>query len=391
MELTILMPCLNEQETISTCVLKAQHALKVYNIQGEILIADNGSIDSSTAIAESLGARVIHVTEKGYGKALHAGIGQAKGKYIIMGDSDDSYDFTDILPFIHRLRDGYELVMGNRFKGGIEKNAMPFLHRYLGNPVLSFIGRLFFKTEIGDFHCGLRGFNRNSILSIGLSSPGMEFASEMIVKSSLNNLRIAEVPIKLFPDGRGRRSHLRTWRDGWRHLRFLLLFSPKWLYLYPGFVFIIAGSIITTLLFYGPITLGDVTFDIHTMLYSSISIVIGFQCVTFYLFAKILTTKMGLSNNESWLTSFNTYFSLEKGLCSGLFFLLSGISLSIYSIMIWDKKQFGDLDPLFVFRFVIPAVTCLLLGIQIIFNSFFTSILHLPNKHSVKEEDLLRT
>ncbi|THU41222.1 glycosyltransferase family 2 protein [Niastella caeni] len=380
MELTILMPCLNEEETIKACVLKAQHALKANKIDGEILIADNGSIDCSPTIAKSLGARVIHVVEKGYGKALRAGIEQAKGKYVIMGDSDDSYDFTDILPFVNRLRDGYDLVMGNRFKGGIEKNAMPFLHKYLGNPVLSFIGRLFFKTSIGDFHCGLRGFNRSSILDIGLCSSGMEFASEMIVKSSLNNLKISEVPIKLYPDGRSKRSHLRTWRDGWRHLRFLLLFSPKWLFLYPGLVFMMIGMLTTAVLFQGPVKIGAVQFDIHTMLYSAITIVIGFQLVTLYFLARIFAIKSGLDNNNEWLKKFNRYFSLEKGLGTGVFVLLSGVILSVYSFSIWNRHLFGNLNPLHVLRFVIPAVACLLLGIQIIFNSFFTSILHLKVK-----------
>lgn len=294
-----------------------------------------------------------------------------------MGDSNDSYDFTDILPFVKRLRDGNDLVMGNRFKGGIEKNAMPFLHKYLGNPVLSFIGRLFFKTSIGDFHCGLRWFNRSSILDIGLCSSGMEFASEMIVKSSLNNLKIVEVPIKLYPDGRSKRSHLRTWRDGWRHLRFLLLFSPKWLFLYPGLVFMMAGILTTAVLFQGPVKIGAVHFDIHTMLYSAITIVIGFQSVTLYFLARIFAIKSGLDNNNEWLKKFNRYFSLEKGLGTGVFVLISGVILSVYSLNIWNRQLFGNLDPLHVLRFVIPAVTCLLLGIQIIFNSFFTSILHL--------------
>lgn len=379
MELTILMPCLNEEETIRKCVVKAQCALESNDIDGEILIADNGSIDSSPTIAKSLGARVIHVVEKGYGKAIRAGIEQAKGKYVIMGDSDDSYDFTDILPFINRLRDGYDLVMGNRFKGGIERNAMPFLHKYLGNPILSFIGRLFFKINIGDFHCGLRGFNRSSIMDIGLCSSGMEFASEMIVKSSLNNLKIAEVPIKLYPDGRSGRSHLRTWRDGWRHLRFLLLFSPKWLFLYPGLVFMLAGMFTTALLFQGPITIGSIHFDIHTMLYAAVSIVLGFQSVTLYFLARIFAIRSGLNNNKGWLKKFNKYFSLEKGIGTGMFVLSAGILLSVYSLSIWNRHLFGNLDPLYVSRFVIPSVACILLGIQIIFNSFFTSILHLQN------------
>ena len=229
-ELTILMPCLNEEETIGLCIRKALSFLEQHQIKGEVLIADNGSTDQSRDIARRLGARVVNVEEKGYGSALLGGIRAAKGQYIIMGDSDDSYDFLNLMPFVSKLREGYDLVMGNRFKGGIEKGAMPFLHRYLGNPVLTFIGRLFFRIGISDFHCGLRGFRRESILAIGLNTPGMEFASEMVVKSALSGLKIAEVPTTLSPDGRSRPPHLNTWRDGWRHLRFLLIYSPRWMF-----------------------------------------------------------------------------------------------------------------------------------------------------------------
>ncbi len=375
------MPCLNEEETIRACVSKAQYALKLNGIQGEVLIADNGSSDHSSEIAENMGARVIHVQEKGYGNALHTGIEEAKGTYVIMGDADDSYDFTDIYPFMIRLRDGYDLVMGNRFKGGIEKDAMPFLHRYLGNPVLSFIGRLFFKITIGDFHCGLRGFKRDAMLRIGLSSTGMEFASEMVVKSSLNRLKIAEVPIKLHPDGRSRPPHLRTWHDGWRHLRFLLLFSPKWLFLYPGCAFMLTGLLVAIPLFHGIIKIGSIIFDIHTMLYAATIFIIGFQCATFYILAKVFAISSKLDNNDQWLKAFNKYFSLEKGLRTGIVVLLAGILLTVYSFGIWDKHLFGTLNPSQVLRYVIPAVTCLLMGIQITFNSFLVSILQLKSQH----------
>ncbi len=390
MEVTVLMPCLNERETLGACIQKARHALIDHNVEGEILVADNGSTDGSPEIAESLGARVVFVKEKGYGNALRSGIMHAKGKYIIMGDSDDSYDFSDILPFITTLREGYDLVMGNRFKGGIEKNAMPFLHRYLGNPGLSFLGRFFFKIPIGDFHCGLRGFKRSSILDLGLSSTGMEFASEMVVRTSLNKLKIAEVPTKLYPDGRSRPPHLRTWRDGWRHLRFLLLYSPKWLFLYPGLAAMILGVLITGLLFFGPVKIGLVNFDIHTMVYSSIMIIIGFQVVTFYFFSRIFSIRIGLNNDSRWLDKFNRLFSLERGLFAGALFLLSGIALTVHSLDIWDRRSFGNLEPTRTLRFVIPAATLLVLGFQLVFNSFFTSILQLESKHIDRQREAMQ-
>ncbi|OQP61069.1 dolichol-P-glucose synthetase [Niastella vici] len=384
MEFTILMPCLNEAETLKSCIQKAKNGIAHNNLVAEILVADNGSTDGSIDMALHLGARVIHVDDKGYGNALRAGIEHAKGKYIIMGDSDDSYDFEDISLFVAKLREGNDLVMGNRFKGGIMKGAMPFLHRYLGNPVLSFIGRLFFKIKIGDFHCGLRGFNRNAILDIGLNSTGMEFASEMVVRSSLNNLKISEVPTTLQPDGRSRPPHLRTWRDGWRHLRFLLMYSPKWLFLYPGAILTITGLIITAILFGGPVQIKSVTFDIHTMLYSSIMIIIGFQVLTFYFLSKIYAIKAGLDNNKKWLGSFDKFFSLERALISGGLVFMAGLFLTIYSIGVWNSKSFGNLDPVQTFRFVIPSSTFLVLGIQMVFNSFFTSILNMQARGTIK-------
>ena len=342
-----------------------------------------------------MGARVIHVKEKGYGSVLSSGIEQAGGKYIIMGDSDDSYDFGDLYKFVEKLRLGYDLVMGNRFKGGIEKGAMPFLHQYLGNPVLSFIGRLFFKSPVKDFHCGLRGFNRESILDLGLCTTGMEFASEMVVKSALNHLKITEVPVKLYPDGRFRPPHLRTWRDGWRHLRFLLLYSPKWLFLYPGLVMFLMGLIISTYLFFGPVTIGEITFDIHTMLYFAMLMVVGAQVIAFYYQSKVFAIKARLLKQSNWLKQFENYFTLERGLIAGALTGAAGVVLTVNSFLIWDKSAFGDLNPAEVFRVVIPSVTCLILGVQLVFNSFFISLLNLKTKkfdnctnyHNQKPED----
>lgn len=377
LELTVLIPCLNEEETLGTCIKKAKEAIEKNNLLAEILIADNGSTDLSVEIAAGLGARIINVVEKGYGSALIAGIQQAQGKYIIMGDADDSYDFGDIMKFVTKLREGNDLVMGNRFKGGIKKGAMPFLHRYLGNPILSFIGRLFFKSAIKDFHCGLRGFNRDAIISIVLCTTGMEFASEMVVKSVLNNLTIAEVPVKLYPDGRSRAPHLRTWHDGWRHLRFLLLYSPKWLFLYPGLIITFLGVLVTTMLCFGPVILGTITFDIHTMLYSAMAAVMGWQVIAFYFQAKILAAQSNLIEESKWLMRFKKWFSLEKGIVAGFILILLGSMLTGYSFFIWDKNNFGNLQPTEVFRVVIPAVASLVLGVQLIFNSFFISILDL--------------
>lgn len=375
MEFTILMPCLNEEETLEKCIKKAIYSIEGNHLEAEVLIADNGSTDKSVEIAEKNGARVIHVKEKGYGSALNAGINDAKGKYIIMGDSDDSYDFTNIQPFINKLREGNDLVMGNRFRGGIKKKAMPFLHRYLGNPVLSFIGRLFFKIPVFDFHCGLRGFNKQSIINLNLCTTGMEFASEMVVKSAMSNLKIVEVPTTLHPDGRTKPPHLRTWRDGWRHLRFLLLYSPKWLFLYPGLLLVLLGVIISAILMEGPVQINNITLDVHTLLYASGMVIIGFQTVFFYLFSTIFSTKIGLQNKEIWLIKFERLFSLEKTIGFGIIMILIGLAFSLKSIIYWDKTSFGNLNPSQVFRIVIPAVSFLILGTQLIFNSFFMSIL----------------
>ena len=376
-ELTILMPCLNEEATLGKCIQKALRGIANNNIHAEVLIADNGSIDKSVAIAENLGARVVHVKNKGYGNALRAGIEAAKGKYIIMGDSDCSYDFGEISAFIERLREGYDLVMGNRFKGGIKKGAMPPLHQYLGNPVLSFIGRLFFMSKIGDFHCGLRGFNRQAIIDIELCTTGMEFSSEMVVKATLNNLKITEVPTFLHPDERNTPPHLNTWSDGWRHLRFLLVYSPRWLFFYPGIFLILFGLAMSALLIGTKVELKNIHFDVHSLLYLSAAFYLGYQFVSFYVFAQYFGIMNNLLPNSKRFQRLLKFFSLERGIFVGLLLIFTGLALSGYAIWIWKGTGFGELEPSSVFRIVIPAVFLLIVGVQTILNSFFLGILGL--------------
>ncbi len=379
-ELTIVMPCLNEAETIGICVKKAKGYLERRKIDGEVLVADNGSTDDSPAIAESLGARVVKVPERGYGGALLGGIAAARGRYVIMGDADDSYDFTALDLFIDKLREGCELVVGNRFKGGIRPGAMPPLHRYLGNPVLTAIGRRFFGSKIGDFHCGLRGFNREAIRRLNLTTTGMEFASEMVVKATLQKLRIAEVPTTLSPDGRTRPSHLRSWRDGWRHLRFLLLFSPRWLFLYPGGLLTLAGIASMLWLLPGPRTVGGLTLDVHTLVYSAAAIVCGFQSVAFSVIAKVFAINAKLLPEDRRIDKLVDLLSLEVGIGVGLVLLIGGLVASMYAFGAWGGASFGPLDPTVTMRVVIPAATAVIVGLQIIFASFFLSILGLKRR-----------
>ena len=376
-ELSIVMPCLNEAETLATCIKKAQKSLDDLNVNGEVIIADNGSTDGSPELAASLGARVIHVAEKGYGSALLGGIKAARGKYIIMGDADDSYDFTNLGPFLEKLRAGYELVMGNRFKGGIAPNAMPPLHKYLGNPVLTGIGRLFFRSPCGDFHCGLRGFSKAAIQRLDLRTTGMEFASETVVKASLHGLRITEVPTTLSVDGRNRPPHLRSWRDGWRHLRFLLLYSPRWLFLYPGLLLMLAGAAVSGWLLVGPRVVDGITLDVHTFLYAAMAIVIGYQTVIFAIFTKVFAITEGLLPEDPRLKKLFDYIKLETGILAGMLLLVAGIGLSIYALSFWSATSFGPLDPSRTLRLVIPAVTLIALGLQTVLSSFFLSILGL--------------
>jgi glycosyltransferase involved in cell wall biosynthesis len=379
-EVSIVMPCLNEAETLAACIEKARRFLDEARIDGEIIVADNGSTDGSQVLAEKLGARVIHVNARGYGNALMGGIAAARGRYVIMGDADDSYDFSHLMPFVEQLRAGHELVMGNRFQGGIEPGAMPASHRYLGNPVLTAIGRLFFQNPCGDFQCGLRGFNKAAIVGLDLRTTGMEFASEMVVKASLHKLRIAEVPTTLSPDGRSRPPHLRTWRDGWRHLRFLLLYSPRWLFLYPGALLMLAGIIVGAWLLPGPRTVGRVTFDVHTLVYAAMSILVGFQAIAFAVFTKVFAISEGLLPEDPRLNKAFRWITLEVGLIVGGIVALIGIVGSIHALGLWGERSFGSLDPFQMLRTVIPAVTCLTLGCQIVFSSFFLSVLGLRRK-----------
>lgn len=376
-ELTILMPCLNEAETLEVCIHKAKAFLEASGITGEILIADNGSTDGSVEIAERCGARVTHVPVKGYGAALIGGCKAARGKYVIMGDADDSYDFLNLMPFVEKLREGYELVMGNRFKGGIAKGAMPPLHRYLGNPVLSFIGRLFFPSEIGDFHCGLRGYEREAMLKLNLHTTGMEYASEMVVKATMYDLKMTEVPTTLSPDGRSRAPHLRSFRDGWRHLKFLLLHSPNWLFLYPGMFFGILGLVITVTLMFGPVQIGNVTFDIHTMLYGAAMIMIGMNMIFFSLFTRIYAIRTNFIPTKEEVSTKLAKLTTEKGAVAGLLLTLAGIVMTIAAFVIWKGTSFGNLNPQEMMRMTIPALTLMVVGIEMIFASFFIGILNI--------------
>lgn len=376
-ELSIVIPCLNESETLEICIRKAQQSLRDLNIVGEVLIADNGSTDGSQDIAVRMGTRLVNIETRGYGVALRGGIAAAQGKFIIMGDADDSYDFTNLGPFIEKLREGYELVMGNRFKGGIKPEAMPPLHKYLGNPVLTTIGRLFFHSPSGDFHCGLRGFDKEAFMRMNLRTTGMEFASEMVVKATLLKMRIAEVPTILSPDGRSRPPHLRSWRDGWRHLRFLLLYSPRWLFLYPGMLLMFLGLTVGLWLLTGPKTIGNMTFSVHTLLYAALAMIIGFQSINFAVFTKVFAMTEGLLPEDPRLYTLCRYITLEVGLLVGSVLVIIGLFGSFYALNFWKLQSFGPLDASQTLRIIIPAFTSLTLGCQTILSSFFLSVLGL--------------
>jgi glycosyltransferase involved in cell wall biosynthesis len=379
-EVSVVMPCLNEAESLGICIKKANGALRELGVRGEVIMADNGSSDGSQAIARSVGARVVDVEAKGYGSALLGGITAACGEFVIMGDADDSYDFSAIRPFVEKLREGYDLVMGNRFAGGIRPGAMPALHRYLGNPVLSRIGRLFFNSPVADFHCGLRGFRKAAIEQLDLRTTGMEFASEMIVKATLMDLRITEVPTTLSPARRTRQPHLRTWRDGWRHLRFLLLYSPRWLFLYPGAFLMLAGLIVGGWLIPGPRRIGGIGFDVHTLLYAAGAIIIGFQSVVFAFFTKIFAISEGLLPEDARLTKAFKYITLETGLAAGSLLVVAGLAGSVYAFVHWSLGSFGPLDATRTLRIVIPSLTALMLGSEVILSSFFLSVLGMSRR-----------
>src|SRR5205809_4651789 len=369
------MPCLNEVETLETCIQKAQRAIEKHSLAAEIIVADNGSTDGSQVVAKELGVRVVEVARKGYGSALIGGIQAARGSFVIMGDADDSYDFAAIGTLIDKLREGNDLVMGNRFAGGIQAGAMVWSHRWVGNPVLTFISRVFFHTPVGDMHCGLRGFRKDAYEKLRLRATGMEFASEMVIKASLQRMKIAEVPVTLKPDGRSRPPHLRTWRDGWRHLRFMLLFSPRWLFLYPGIALFAAGLIGGAILETGPKQVGAAQLDIHTLLLAGFACLIGYQLVVFAVFTKVFAMEQGFHPPNHGYRAMFRYVKLETGLLLGALTVLAGLVGLVAAVVSWSAVDFGSLDPRLTMREVIPASVLLTLGVQTVFASFFLSIL----------------
>lgn len=374
-EVSIVMPCLNEAETVGTCIAKALAGLKSAGVRGEVIVADNGSTDGSVHIAEDAGARVAHIRDRGYGSALRGGILAARGRYVIMGDADDSYDFSRLEAFIRELRAGHDLVMGNRFAGGIAPGAMPPLHKWLGNPVLSFIGRRLFKSPCRDFHCGLRGFSREAFERMNLRTTGMEFASEMVAKAALLRMRVTEVPTTLSPAGRTRPPHLRSFRDGWRHLRFMLLYSPRWLFLYPGLALLGGGLVLGAWLLPGPRTVGGVTFDVHTLLVAAAAVIVGVQGIAAALFTETFARVEGFVPEARRLVLLPSSFTLERGLIVSALLLLAGLGLIATPTVRWAGAGFGDLAYGETMRWVIPGVTLLAAGAQGALASLFLSIL----------------
>src|SRR2546429_4097472 len=374
-DLSVVLPCLDEAETLATCITKAQRAMKELAVDGEVIVADNGSADGSQQIARRLGARVIDVPVKGYGSALLTGIAAARSEFVVMADADDSYDLGGLEPFVDALRCGAELVMGNRFLGGIEPGAMPTLNRYVGNPILTRLGNLLFRSPSRDFHCGMRAFRRSSILSLGLRTAGMEFASEMVVRATLAKLRIVEVPVTLSPDGRTRAPHLRPWRDGWRHLRFLFLYSPRWLFFYPGTALMLMGVALGIALLPGPLHIGSVGLDVNAFVYCAVAVIIGFQAVLFSVLARAFAVGAGLLPPSRNTERIFRIVTLEVGLAVGALLLLAGIGLSIYTVWFWSGRSFGALSTSSTIRLVVPAAMLMILGLETVLASFFLSIL----------------
>ncbi len=384
------MPCLNEAGTLAVCLEKARRFLGTSGIRGEILIGDNGSTDGSQAIALAHGARVIDVPIRGYGAALYAACMAARGRYLIMGDSDDSYDFSDLSAFMAKLREGNDLVMGNRFLGQIKPGAMPWKNRYIGNPVLSGIGKLLFRSSLGDFHCGIRGFSKDAFLRMDLHTTGMEFASEMVIKATQIRMRLAEVPTTLSPDGRTRPPHLRPWRDGWRHLRFMLLLSPNWLFLFPGLSLMAIALVLGGFIEAGPLTIGSLHFDIDTLIYCAFGLLIGYQGIMFSQLSRAYAVQENLYPTSKRSRELSESISTERGLLGGFLLLLTGLGLAIYSVFTWKQQAFGELELSQTARLVIPAATAMALGVETMLFSFFLSTLALSVRHH-QPETLERT
>jgi glycosyltransferase involved in cell wall biosynthesis len=381
---SIVMPCLNEAESLAPCIERAKAAIEAAGVPGEVLIADNGSTDGSVEIAESLGARVVHVKARGYGSALKGGFAAAKGKYILMGDADGSYDFGHLDRFLVKLDAGADLVMGNRFAGGIAPGAMPPLHRYFGNPGLSWMGRLFFGSRTGDFYCGLRAFRRDVLPRLHLQSPGMELGVEMVAKAAIYGLSVDEVPTTLSPDLRSRPPHLRTWRDGWRTLRFFLLFSPRWLFFYPGLILIVLGLALSIAVLPGPLNVVGARLDVHTLLFAGAAIVVGFQAVAFAALARVYAASEGFLPETPVVRKARQIFSLELGLLVGFGLMLVSIVLWVITLIDWGNSSFHHLDYPHSLRLAIPAAVALMVGVQTILSSFFLSVLGI--KHAGGDE-----
>ena len=376
-EVSVVLPCLNEARTVATCVEKASASLRSMGVVHEVVVADNGSTDGSQELALAAGARVVHVARRGYGAALRTGIAEARGRYVLMADADDSYALHDCAPFVLALRGGGGLVMGNRFAGGIEPGAMPPLHRYLGNPVLSFVGRLFFRIPVRDFHCGMRAFDRDKAVALDLRSSGMEFASELVVKFALAGHQVTEVPTSLSKDGRDRPPHLRSWRDGWRHLRFLLLFSPRWLFLYPGALLSVLGALLTARLALGPLSVGPAVLDIQSMLFASAAVVIGVQALLLAVLSRTYASMRGMLPPSRQLQHVSHPQALEWGVAAGLLLLLGGITGVAVAVTSWASGDFGPLDVSDSMRLAIPSALCLSVGAEVLMASFFIGLLHL--------------
>jgi glycosyltransferase involved in cell wall biosynthesis len=380
-ELTVVMPCLNEAKTIGICIRKAQESFARIGIAGEVVVADNGSTDGSQQIAEELGARVVPVERRGYGAALTGGIAAARGRWVIMGDADDSYDFSRLEPFVEGLREGYDLVAGNRFKGGIRPGAMPWLHKWLGNPTLSFIGKRLYGTPCGDIYCGLRGFDREKVAALDIRSSGMEFAIEMIVKATMQGLRVTEVPTTLSPDAEGREPHLNTWTDGWKSVRLLLLYSPKWLFLYPGLFLLAVGLAGMAWLLPGNRSIGGVGFDVSTLLYFSLAVIIGLQAMYFFLTARWFGITEGLLPDDPLIRRIvERPRRLEWALLVGVLLIAVGLGLSLYALVTWNEASFGQLDYPDTLRIVIPGTTLIACGMQTVLSALFLSVLGLRRR-----------
>jgi glycosyltransferase involved in cell wall biosynthesis len=377
-ELSIVLPCLNEEQTVGICVAKAVHFLKEYKVNGEVIVADNGSTDSSIEIARREGAVIAHVEQRGYGMALRGGFSSARGKYIIMADSDDSYDLVNLLPFVEKLREGYDLVMGNRFKGGIKNGAMPWHHRYIGNPILSFLGKLFFKTPANDFHCGLRGFTKEAVEKMELQTTGMELASEIVIKSSVMNMNVCEVPTILSPDGRDRPPHLRSFRDGWRHLRFLLIYSPTWLFLYPGLALLALAGIFNLALFFGPVNIGFRLIDFHSFIVTGTIMMLAVNMISFAVITRVYAYNTKLLPSKPEFYPLFKYFNLEVGLGTGIVIFMIGLFITIKALIL--SPEFNTIGFNTSIRLVFGGSLAIALGWQIIITSFVLSILGIRTK-----------